>query len=69
MCKSAQHPPLLAILETFITQNRIGIPFKNILSKTEGAAIIADDVQRGLGTFPQQANLRRMTQREIQENE
>ena len=28
MCKSAQHPPLLAILETFITQNRIGVPLK-----------------------------------------
>ena len=47
--------------------NRCSI--KNILSKTEGAADIEDVVQRGLGMLPQQANLRRMTQREIRENE
>jgi len=33
------------------------------------AAIIEDDVQRGLGMLPQQANLRRLNQRENLENE
>ena len=37
--------------------------FKNV------AAGIADTVQRGLGTLPQQANLRRLNRRENQENE
>mgnify|MGYP007016426956 CR=1 FL=1 len=37
--------------------------------QNERAAGIADTVQRGLGMLPQQANLRRLTQRENRENE
>lgn len=56
-------------LSSFMATQAFFCCYSKLNGQNDRVAIIEDDVQRGLGTFPQQANLRRITQREIRENE